>query len=430
MATLSLKSAQRYTVPDWFANNNQISSNSERQRYMSHQIRQEGRSLRNETNNQTKWDQEDNSTRLAERMDEVDRWKELLEIALCDINAEIDALSKSKEEAERALEAKNLNLDVAIESLTLREGRKDIDLVTDQVHEQLLKEVEVIDGSKEALQQKISEAHEQLCLLIEARQQLIFDVKNKKEALDIDGVALSLNNNSTNISLKPNPLRIPPGSTTIQQWDMFSRYNKDRAEAEMNASTNLREAIAATIKYTDNEVEAQRVATDFAFRKRIHEFEQALSELKWQEKNLLEEIADLEEDIRRLEADLRAKLAPLKVAHTRLEARTYRPNVDLTRDEAQYGLIDEVHQLEGTIAALKQKLAQSQDALTALYKQLARVQEDIALKTHSLCLDNRSMDIRRKLTTPPEKYVSKMDSFTRTPNRQLSDIKCRQLDLL
>lgn len=52
MATLSLKSAQRYTVPDWFANNNQISSNSERQRYMSHQIRQEGRSLRNETNNQ------------------------------------------------------------------------------------------------------------------------------------------------------------------------------------------------------------------------------------------------------------------------------------------------------------------------------------------------------------------------------------------
>ncbi|XP_067867393.1 tektin-2 [Heterodontus francisci] len=430
MATLSLKSAQRYTVPDWFSNNNQISTNSERQRYMSHQIRQEARTLRNETNNQTKWDQEDNSTRLAERMDEVERWKEVLENTLCDINAEIDALSKSKEEAERALEAKNLNLDVVIENLTLREGRQDIDLVTDQVHEQLLKEVEVIDGSKKALQQKISEAFEQLCLLMEARQQLNFDISNKRETLNIDGVALSLNNNSANISFKPNPLRVPPGSTTKQQWDMFSRYNKDRAEAEMKASTNLREAISATIKYTDNEVEAQRVATDFAFRKRIHEFEQALSELRWQEKNILEEIADLEEDIRRLEADLRAKAAPLKVAHTRLETRTYRPNVDLTRDEAQYGLVDEVHQLEGTIAALKQKLAQSQDALTSLYKQLARVQEDIGFKTHSLCLDKQSMDVRAKLTTPPEKYVSKIDSFTRTPNRALSEIKCRQLDLL
>ncbi|XP_069751793.1 tektin-2 isoform X2 [Narcine bancroftii] len=382
MATLSLKSAQRYSVPDWFANNNQISTNSESQRYMSHQIRQEGRGLRNETNNQTKWDQEDNTSRLADRMDDVERWKEHLEIALCNINAEIDALTKAKDEAERALEAKNLNLDVAIESLTLREGRQDIDLVTDQVHEQLLKEVEVINGSKKALQQKICQAFEQLC------------------------------------------------STTVQQWDMFSRYNRDRAEAEMKASKNLREAIIATIKHTDNEVEAQRVATDFAFRKRIHEFEQALNELKWQEKNILEEIADLEEEIRRLEADLRAKNAPLKVAHTRLETRTYRPNVDLTRDEAQYGLIDEVHQLEGTIASLKQKLAQSQDALTSLYKQLAQVQEDIGFKTHSLCLDNKSMDVRRKLTTPPEKYLSNMDSFTRTPNRKLSEIKCTQLDLL
>ncbi|XP_069751792.1 tektin-2 isoform X1 [Narcine bancroftii] len=430
MATLSLKSAQRYSVPDWFANNNQISTNSESQRYMSHQIRQEGRGLRNETNNQTKWDQEDNTSRLADRMDDVERWKEHLEIALCNINAEIDALTKAKDEAERALEAKNLNLDVAIESLTLREGRQDIDLVTDQVHEQLLKEVEVINGSKKALQQKICQAFEQLCLLMEAHQQLIFDIKNKKEALNVDGVALSLNNNSPNISFKPNPLRIPPGSTTVQQWDMFSRYNRDRAEAEMKASKNLREAIIATIKHTDNEVEAQRVATDFAFRKRIHEFEQALNELKWQEKNILEEIADLEEEIRRLEADLRAKNAPLKVAHTRLETRTYRPNVDLTRDEAQYGLIDEVHQLEGTIASLKQKLAQSQDALTSLYKQLAQVQEDIGFKTHSLCLDNKSMDVRRKLTTPPEKYLSNMDSFTRTPNRKLSEIKCTQLDLL
>uniref|UniRef100_A0A4W3HEN3 Tektin n=1 Tax=Callorhinchus milii TaxID=7868 RepID=A0A4W3HEN3_CALMI len=406
-----------------------ISTNSERQRYMSHEIRQEARALRNETNNQTKWDQEDNNTRLAERIDAVDRWKELLEICLCDINAEIDALTKSKEEAERALEAKNLNLDVSIENLTLREGRQDIDLVTDSVHEELLKEVEVINGSKKALQQKISEAFEQLCLLQEARQQLNFDLRNKREALNIDEVCLSLNNNSPNISFKPNPLRIPPGSTTVQQWDQFSRYNKDRAEAEMEASTALREAIAATIGFTDNEVEAQRVATEFAFRKRIHEFEQALTELRWQEKNLLEEIADLEEEIRRLEADLRAKAAPLKLAHTRLETRTYRSHADLCRDEVQYGLTDEVHQLEGTISALKQKLAQAQDALDASYKQLARVQADIGFKSHSLCLDNQSMDVRRKLITPPEKYVSKVDGFNRTPHHELSPIKCRQLDL-
>ncbi|GCB78192.1 hypothetical protein scyTo_0020651 [Scyliorhinus torazame] len=245
---LALRSPDKvWLITQWQNGNTKFKSSPER--YMSHRIRQEGRALRNETNNQTKWDQEDNSTRLAERMDEVERWKEVLENTLGDINTEIDALSKSKEEAERALEAKNLNLDVVIENLTLREGRQDIDLVTDQVHEQLLKEVEVIDGSKKALQQKISEAFEQLCLLMEARQQLIFDITNKKEALNIDEVALSLNNNSPNISFKPDPLRIPPGTTTKQQWDMFSRYNKDRADAEMKASTSLREAISATIKH-------------------------------------------------------------------------------------------------------------------------------------------------------------------------------------
>lgn len=41
----------------------------------------------------------------------------------------------------------------------------------------------------------------------------------------------------------------------------------------------------------------------------------------------------MEEDIRRLEEDLRRKMQDLKVAHTRLETRTYRPNVELCRDQ-------------------------------------------------------------------------------------------------
>lgn len=37
---------------------------------------------------------------------------------------------------------------------------------------------------------------------------------------------------------------------------------------------------------TNNELEAQRVATEFAFRKRLREMEKMYSELKWQEKNV------------------------------------------------------------------------------------------------------------------------------------------------
>lgn len=429
MATLSTKPSERFRLADWNTNSYLLSTNAERQRDASHQIRQEARGLRNETNNQTLWDEHDNRTRLAERIDTVTRWKEILDKCLTDLDAEMDALAKMKESAEQNLQAKNLPLDVAIECLTLRDSRRDIDVVKDPVEDELHKEVEVIEATKKALQQKIRQAFEQLCLLQEVRQQLNSDHRGKMETLEIDRGCLSLNINSPNISLKINPTRVPNGSTTLQQWDEFSRSNKNRAEAEMKAATELRETIALTIAETNNELEAQRVATEFAFRKRLREMERVYSELRWQEKNTLEEIAELQEDIRHLEEDLRRKLLSLKLAHTRLETRTYRPNVELCRDQAQYGLTDEVHQLEATIAALKQKLAQAQDALDALYKHLARLQADIACKANSMLLDTKCLDTRRKLTVPAEKFVPEVDTFTRTTNRTLSPLKSCQLEL-
>ncbi|XP_042300905.1 tektin-2-like [Sceloporus undulatus] len=429
MASLSVKPGQRYTLRDWNTSRELLVTNAERQRFASHQIRQEGRALRNETNNQTKWDEHDNRTRLNERIECVGQWKETLDKYLTDVDMEINALTQMKEQAERALQAKNLPLDVAIENLTLRESRRDIDVVKDPAEDELYKEVEVIDATKKALQQKVSEAFEQLCLLEEARQQLNFDHRAKMEALEIDRTCVSLNINSPNISYKVNPTRVPIGSLSPEQWDQCSQYNRDRAEAEMKASSELREAVALTISQTDNELEAQRVATEFAFRKHIHQLEKALDELRWQQKNTLEEIAEMKDDIRRLEEDLRNKVSNLKLAHTRLETRTYRPNMELCRDQAQQGLTDEVHQLEGTIAALKQKLAQSQDALDALYKDLYRIQEDIKIKSNSLSLDNKCIDGRRKLTVPAEKFVPEVDTFNRTTNRTLSALKSRQLEL-
>ncbi|XP_034505041.1 tektin-2 isoform X2 [Ailuropoda melanoleuca] len=430
MATLSVKPSQRFRLPDWHTNSHLLSANGERQRDASHQIRQEARVLRNETNNQTIWDEHDNRTRLAERVATVNRWKEMLDKCLTDLDAEIDALTQMKESAEQNLQAKNLALDVAIECLTLRDSRRDIDVVKDAAEKELHKEVEVIEATKKALQQKISQAFEKLCLLQEARQQLHADHRDKMETLDIDRGCLSLNLKSPNISLKVNPTRVSSGSSTLQQWDDFSQLNKNRADAEMKAAAELREAIALTIAQTNNELEAQRVATEFAFRKRLREMEKVYSELRWQEKNTLEEIAELQEDIRHLEEDRRRKLQNLKLCHTRLESRTYRPNVELCRDQAQYGLTDEVHQLEATITALTQKLAQAQDTLGALYKHLARLQADLDCKTNSMLLDTKCMDTRRKLTVPAEKFVPEVDTFTRTTNRTLSPLKSCQLELV
>lgn len=120
----------------------------------------------------------------------------------------------------------------------------------------------------------------------EARHQLHLDITDKHTTLELDAECYRLNNNSANIGFQVNPTRTVKGSVTPETWDSFSNYNKLRAEAEMKASKHLREAIFATLKQTANDLEAQRQATEYSSRKRIHETNQARSELEWQQKNV------------------------------------------------------------------------------------------------------------------------------------------------
>lgn len=353
--------------------------------------------MRNETDNKTKWDQLDNNTRLSDRVDNIRKWKDILERKVAEIDTEISDLSNFKEECEKALEAKNLPEEVNIENLTTREGRQDIDVVEDEVEDQLNKEKEVIAGVKRQLQQRIDESFEQICLLQEARQQLLADLQDKNVALDIDVDQYNLTEESPGISYKPDPCRVPKGSTTPQNWEDFSRYNVDRADAEMEASRRLREAIHHTLQQTENDLKAQQNATDYAVRKRQHEMKKAIDELKWQKQQTEEEIADVEDEIRRLNDAIRAKINPDKLAQTRLENRTYRPGVELCRDNVQYGLVDEVHQLETTKKSLEVKLKQAQHVLDGLEQNLHRINEDLQCKMNSLALDDQCSKSRERL---------------------------------
>ena len=67
------------------------------------------------------------------------RWKEILQRTVSELDREIAALSESKDALEQALEAKNLPTDVNVENLVTREGRRDIDVVEDEVEDQLQK---------------------------------------------------------------------------------------------------------------------------------------------------------------------------------------------------------------------------------------------------------------------------------------------------
>ena len=67
----------------------------------------------------------------------------------------------------------------------------------------------------------------------------------------------------------------------------------------------------------------------------------------------------------------------------------------------QYGVTDEVKQLEATLLALQEKLDASKHTLNGLQSELSTINADLAVKTNSLKLDNMCVDARQKLDAAP-----------------------------
>ena len=105
-----------------------------------------------------------------------------------------------------------------------------------------------------------------------------------------------------------------------------------------------------------------------------------------------------------------------KVAQTRLENRTYRPNVELCRDQPQYQMCHEAAEISGSIRALNEKLREAENALQALRSNLERINEDLAIKNNSLALDNRSMEVRQKMKEIPHSMMNTGQVFNTIQN--------------
>lgn len=391
------KTSTVFAPNDWHNSNAIMSTTAVRQQNGSLEIRQAARQLRNDTDSLTDWGQHDNTTRLLDRMQDTTAWKEKLEQTITDTDVEIALLTNHKERCETALQNMNTPFEVAQENLSTRSIRVSIDLVEDEVSQELTREVEVINGIKEKLKQKVNEAFQQVCALQDAYNAMCDDLADKMHSLDVDQQCHSLTNQSANIGFHKNATRIAKDIVLPDAWDSHSNYNTQRANSEIRASTALREMINNTIEQTANDLEAQRLRTEYAFRKRIHEVQMAKDELEWQQRNTKREIDVLMDDIRGLKQAIADKNKPLEVAETRSENRTYRPRVELCRDAPHDGLIDEKNVLQKTVSNLVDKHNTADDALNQLKQTINRIDEDIAVKSDSLELDETCMTKRQKL---------------------------------
>lgn len=411
-----MATVKNYTIPDWHQANANIVSDATEQRFESNATKFASRRTVDVTNSQTRWDKYHNDVRLEERLIDIEKWRNELERVLSNTDREIASLSQFKDDCDHALASKAIPESVNAECLAIRDGRREIDVVLDKVNDELHAEAQLIVKIKAILAQRSSEAFDQLMKLKRARDDLASDLNGKYAAHDIDTQALGLHDQSTGLCYVRDLGRVALGHSDPASWHAFSEKNRDQAEDCIRASVALRDLIETDINNTSNDLESQRLATEYAFRNRIHEFEQTKSELIWQKERTQEEIAEIEAEIRGVEAAIEAKKGPLKVAYTRLELRKERPGIEFCKDAPALGLHEELRQLEKSLAELNLRLEEANGNRDRLCRTLATITHDLDLKIHSLNLENRCLDVRKKLTVPlgrtPNVSITQ-DTFTK-----------------
>ncbi|MGH0156242.1 UNVERIFIED_CONTAM: hypothetical protein FKN15_049577 [Acipenser sinensis] len=254
-----------------------------------------------------------------------------------------------------------------------------------QMH--LAKEVESIKGCQERMRCSLDAANSQLTSNRAAQHELDRDINDKLIAHRIDDKCHYLRNTSDGISYFHGVENIDTTVSVPESWDKFTDNNILHSQNERAASAKLRHDIETLLNTTSNEMWSHFNSVNVAFTNRLSEVADAKNKLQMHLAKILQEIFQTEMLIEALKKAIRDKESPLKVAHTRLDERTRRPNVELCRDSTQLRLVSEVREIDDTIQRLRERLWEAEKTLQMLVNTKVTLEHDLSIKANSLFID-------------------------------------------
>ncbi|XP_073903245.1 tektin-1 isoform X2 [Castor canadensis] len=339
-----LQPPPKFLPSEWHIANKSQYHKAEAQRSRSERLVAESQRLVDEIDKSTRQSQSDVNKKLEQRLEEVRFWKTELDDKLEQLAHETEDLLTYKTRLEKALESFKEPLHITERCLEYRLNRS-------------------------------------------AKYNLEKDLKDKFAALTIDDICFSLNNNSPNIRYSENVVRIEPNSVSLEDWLDFSNTNVEKADKQRNNSLTLKILVDQILWQTASDLRQQCEVVDAAFSSGLKETKHARDTLAEHLAKVMEEIASQEKNIAVLEKAILDQEGPAKVAQTRLETRTLRPNVELCRDVAQYRLIKEIHEINHNVARLQETLAKAQVELKGLNRRQLALQEEIQVKENTIYID-------------------------------------------
>jgi len=390
----------RYTPGDWFKSNVSTYKTSESWRKNAERLREDTKRLVQEKDQLTERTQRETDKNLGERVSSIAFWKSELQHETSNQIAETNALKAQRKKLEQFLDETEAPLHVAKECLYHREKRTGNDLVHDDVEKKLIQEVDLIKSCQDRLRRFIEKSKDQLNENRSAQHHLESDHGDKFSAWRIDNTCRSLNNASDSIHHFRGVENIDATITIPETWAKFSDNNLIKSQSERAHSSKLRDDIEKLLTSLSNEMWAQFNAVNIAFTARIAEISESKHKLQIHLTKTLQEIFETEQLVADIKRAIAHKDMPLRVAQTRLDERTRRPNVELCRDPTQLRLVQEVNMIDETIKVLSGRLNETLETLQGLVNAKSSLEHELSVKANSLFIDQeKCMSIRKSFPT-------------------------------
>ncbi|KXJ69483.1 tektin-1 [Aedes albopictus] len=378
----------KYTPRDWDLNNRTKNVFSLNQQTLAERVICESERLIDETKFTTELNKNESDFRLKERIEDIRFRQDELKKQKKDAHIEEEALKVYKQ---RTLDAINTLQEIAVpicqKCVIMREMRQGVDLVLDDVHRELRKELDVMNGAIELLHKLMEQGVEQLRRLRATIYLLDRDLSNKEKSIQIDEKNVELRHNQMGMKVYDGTVPLDPYNNTDPEWIEVTNTNIENTAKEINSAQTLRSYIDQVLKQAAEDIRHQVGRTNAAFCKRIAEVRYTKIKLENVHKETVHQVNELTRTVTKLEKEIAEKEGYVALAQVRMANRAHRPGIELCKDNVYNSLKKELAALRETVAKLDHMLVQSRATLRYLLNTQVMQEEEINLKTNSLKID-------------------------------------------
>ncbi|XP_051162937.1 tektin-3-like isoform X2 [Leptopilina boulardi] len=386
----------RYTPYEWVENQIKLYNEADSNRQYSSKLRKDTEQLMREANEKVQENQKESGRKLGERIIDIGFWRN-------EVNFELERLineNQKMQECFQILEEVIKNIDqplyIAQECLYQREYRIGSELVHDETEQSLLNEIQTIRNCLKKLQEYIEKCKNQLKNGRAAQNELEIDIKNKEMSLGIDTMCHKLNNFSNDLQYFGGIEKYNNNIMNAETWSEYSENIVKKSHIERSKSNQLRNDIEGSINSVLQEIWNSWKNSNNSFATRITELIDAKCKTQVHLSRVQQEIFNIEKNIDLMKKAIIDKSLSLKVAHTRLEARTHRPNSELCEDYAYSRIVDEIETINTLVNEIHFKLQKNEAQHQQLLKIRNNLKEDLKIKIDALFIDReKCMGLRR-----------------------------------